>query len=90
MIICIVLIFIPIYLTEAICTKPSVPNGNVTCSSAADGSSTSIPTHLDTCTVTCNVGFTPLNELITCNINAGSGTFDGTLGCRGKRSNFHI
>ena len=76
------------YLVEVICTKPSVNNGNVTCSSADDGSSTSIPTHLDTCAVNCNVGFTPINDLITCNVSAGSGTFDGILGCRGKRCAF--
>ena len=76
--------------TAVFCDEPTVADGTVTCSSAADGSTISTPTHLDTCSVTCNTGYTPSQETATCTVSDNNGMFDGTLRCEGTELHFDI
>ena len=65
------------------CSKPMVTDGSVTCTTP-DGIMTEAPQNLDTCTASCDNGFSANLNVVTCSEIGGAGAFDAVLACEGK------
>ena len=69
--------------TEIDCSMPIVSNGIVTCTTSS-GMMTDTPTHLDMCSVSCDVGFYRNRDFVTCQVDGNFESFDGVLQCQGS------
>ena len=66
------------------CTKPSVTDGTVNCATTA-GASTDTPGVTDTCSVTCDNGFSSSNpSSTTCTLTGNTVAFGEQLSCQRK------